>query len=41
MVCVAVPPHFTSQECSNCGRTVKKSLSVRTHKCLHCGYICR
>ncbi len=38
-ICVAVPPHFTSQDCSNCGQTVKKSLSVRTHKCPHCGYI--
>ncbi|GGA45652.1 RNA-guided endonuclease TnpB family protein [Okeania sp. KiyG1] len=36
---IAVPPHFTSQNCSNCGQTVKKSLSVRTHKCPHCGYI--
>ncbi len=39
ITCIAVPPHFTSQECSNCGQTVKKSLSVRTHKCSHCGYI--
>ncbi len=39
IACIAVPPHFTSQNCSNCGQTVKKSLSVRTHKCLHCGYI--
>ncbi len=38
IVCVAVPPHFTSQNCSNCGQTVKKSLSVRTHKCPYCGY---
>ena len=35
-VTVAVPPHYTSQECSNCGRIVKKSLSTRTHQC-HCG----
>ncbi len=27
-VAVAVPPHQTSQECSNCGNKVKKSLSV-------------
>ena len=33
---VAVPPHYTSQECSNCGVIVKKSLSTRTHKC-QCG----
>ena len=38
-VTVAVPPHYTSQNCSNCGKTVKKSLSVRTHHCPHCGYI--
>ena len=37
-VTVAVPPHYTSQNCSNCGEIVKKALSVRTHKCTHCGY---
>ncbi len=35
---IAVPPHFTSQECSNCGARVQKSLSTRTHSCPHCGY---
>lgn len=35
---VAVPPHNTSQNCSNCGEEVKKSLSTRTHKCPHCLY---
>ena len=35
-VTVAVPPHYTSQECSSCGRIVKKSLSTRTHTC-KCG----
>ena len=34
---VEVDPKGTSQECSSCGATVKKSLSVRTHKC-SCGY---
>ena len=34
---VAVPPHHTSQICSNCGAVVKKSLSTRTHIC-ECGY---
>ena len=33
VVTVAVPPHYTSQNCSNCGEVVKKSLSVRTHVC--------
>ncbi|NES02516.1 MAG: transposase, partial [Okeania sp. SIO2F4] len=37
-VTVAVPPNYTSQNCSNCGAVVKKSLSVRTHVCPHCGY---
>jgi putative transposase len=36
---IAVPPHFTSQECSNCGAKVYKSLSTRTHSCLHCGHV--
>ena len=30
---VAVPPHYRSQQCSNCGAIVKKSLSTRTHTC--------
>jgi putative transposase len=38
-VTVAVPPHNTSQNCSKCGNKVKKSLSTRTHVCLHCGYV--
>ena len=37
-VTVAVPPHNTSQNCSNCGEKVKKSLSTRTHICPDCGY---
>ncbi|MEH2284895.1 MAG: transposase [Nostoc sp.] len=36
---VAVPPHYTSANCSNCGKVVKKSLSTRTHKCHHCGFV--
>ncbi|QSJ18672.1 transposase [Nostoc sp. UHCC 0702] len=39
VVTVAVPPHGTSQNCSNCGEVVKKSLSTRTHSCLHCGTV--
>ncbi len=37
--CIAVPPAYTSQACSGCGQLVKKSLSVRTHRCLHCGLV--
>jgi putative transposase len=33
---IAVPPHYTSIECSDCGARVKKSLSTRTHVC-ECG----
>jgi len=29
----------TSQNCSNCGEKVKKSLSTRTHVCPHCNYV--
>ncbi|MGB6166783.1 MAG: transposase [Geitlerinemataceae cyanobacterium] len=39
VVTVAVPPQNTSQNCSNCGQKVAKSLSTRTHKCPRCGYI--
>jgi putative transposase len=35
---IAVNPNYTSQNCSNCGEVVVKTLSTRTHKCLHCGY---
>ncbi|HEY1386990.1 MAG TPA: transposase [Ktedonobacterales bacterium] len=37
VVAMAVPPRWTSQDCSRCGRRVQKSLSVRTHRCPHCG----
>ncbi len=36
IVCVAVPPHFTTQDCSVCGTRVQKSLSTRTHQCTNC-----
>lgn len=34
---VLVNPHNTSQACSGCGEIVKKVLSVRKHRCPHCG----
>ena len=36
---IAVRPHYTSQNCSSCGESVEKSLSVRTHVCPFCGYM--
>ncbi len=36
---VAVPPRFTTQDCSGCGERVQKSLSVRTHVCPRCGVV--
>ena len=36
---IAVPPQFTTQDCSACGMRVKKSLSVRTHICPRCGLV--
>ena len=36
-ITIAVPPHYTSQDCPKCERRVKKSLSTRTHVC-ECGY---
>ena len=37
-VTIAVPPHYTSQDCPACGIRIKKTLSTRTHAC-KCGYI--
>lgn len=37
-VTVAVSPHYTSQDCPDCGVRVKKSLSTRTHSCA-CGCV--
>lgn|SRR5574343_174583 len=36
---VKVDPKYTSQLCSQCGEIVKKGLSVRVHKCIHCGLV--
>ncbi len=38
-VTIAVAPHNTSQNCSNCGEKMQKSLSTRTHICPHCNYV--
>lgn len=35
-VTVAVPPHYTTQTCSNCGTVAKKMLATRVHQC-DCG----
>ena len=35
-VALPVEPHYTSQECPDCGVMVNKSLSTRTHTC-KCG----
>jgi putative transposase len=35
---IAVAPVYTSQDCSNCGNLVKKTLSTRTHIC-GCGAV--
>ncbi|NJL42885.1 MAG: transposase, partial [Pseudanabaena sp. SU_2_4] len=37
-ITIAVTPNGTSQDCSNCGTVVKKSLSTRTHVC-QCGCV--
>jgi putative transposase len=36
---VAVPPQYTSQDCSGCGIRVKKSLSILTHVCPKCNLV--
>ena len=35
--CLKVFPRGTTQDCSGCGATVPKDLSVRVHACPHCG----
>lgn len=36
---IEVNPAGTSQTCSECGCEVRKGLSVRVHRCPHCGYV--
>ncbi|MDQ3396712.1 MAG: transposase [Deinococcota bacterium] len=40
-ITVAVPPQYTSQDCSRCGKRVQKALSTRTHSCPKCGSLAR
>ena len=35
---IPVPPHYTSQDCANCGYRFPKTLSTRIHTCPKCGY---
>lgn len=36
---VKVPAAFSSQDCSQCGNRVRKTLSQREHRCIACGFI--
>lgn len=36
---IAVPPQYSSQDCSGCGERVQKTLSTRTHICPTCGLV--
>ena len=36
----SVNPYNTSQLCANCKQIVSKELSVRTHQCPYCGFVC-
>jgi predicted RNA-binding Zn-ribbon protein involved in translation (DUF1610 family) len=34
-----VDPAYTSQDCSQCGHTLRKTLSMREHRCDKCGFV--
>jgi putative transposase len=36
---IKVNPSFTSQDCSACGERVKKTLTMREHRCIACGLV--
>jgi putative transposase len=36
---IAVPPAYTTEDCSGCGERVPKTLSMRTHICPICGLV--
>ncbi|MBK8313223.1 MAG: transposase [Acidobacteria bacterium] len=36
---ILVNPAYTSQDCSQCGSRVRKSLAIREHRCINCGFV--
>jgi transposase len=36
---VKVAAAFSSQDCSQCGNRVRKTLSEREHRCIACGFV--
>ncbi len=36
---ILVNPAYTSQDCSQCGSRVRKSLALREHRCINCGFV--
>jgi putative transposase len=39
-VCIKVPPHFSSQTCSQCGHTSSENRSGKRFLCTGCGFVC-
>jgi putative transposase len=38
-VVIKVNPAYTSQDCSQCGHRVRKTLATREHRCINCGFV--
>ena len=38
-VVIKVNPAYTSQDCSECGHRVRKTLATREHRCINCGFV--
>ncbi|MGH9853606.1 MAG: zinc ribbon domain-containing protein [Blastocatellia bacterium] len=36
---IKVNPSYTSQDCSQCGSRVRKTLATREHRCVNCGFV--
>jgi putative transposase len=36
---IKVNPSYTSQDCSQCGARVRKTLATREHRCINCGFV--